>query len=305
MLATKIFSAIVALTFLNGSFACTNPAVVDLILLNFYITVNQHQVYNVHNFHQLVNHASFRHDRDLVIYYHGFSQTLQTPSVADVIDAYVHYGNVNVVFVNFASVATHVGTNICTIGENIASALVRLFDDGFSPSRVHLVGFSLGGMGAGIIAREVQIQSGDRYTIERLTALDHATPPAGEHRITSDFARFVETIFTSAVADTQALGHANYFPNSGLTQPHCSSPIATIEQTCSHLFAVVAWVESIRAQTAVFPSLQCASWEHFQRNECTPGVVGHMGVHTSPALRGSFFLSTNLEAPFSRPVPGP
>jgi len=160
-------------------------------------------------------------------------------------------------------------------------------------------------MGAGIIAREVQIQSGDRYTIERLTALDHATPPAGEHRITPDFARFVETIFTSAVADTQALGHANYYPNSGLTQPHCSSPIATIEQTCSHLFAVVAWVESIRAQTAVFPSLQCASWEHFQRNECTPGVVGHMGVHTSPALRGSFFLSTNLEAPFSRPVPGP
>jgi len=304
MLATKFFSVIAALTLLNGAFACFNPAVVDLIQLNFYFTATQHQVYNVHNFHQILEHPSFRHDRNLIVYTHGWQETLQTPSIIDLIEAYVHYDNVNVVFANFLNSAqTYVMSNMCTIGENIAAALVRTFDGGFSPSHVHLLGFSQGGMGSGLIAREIQIQSGDRYTVERLTALDHAGAPAGAHRITPDFARYVETILTSIVADRTAVGHANFFVNGGTMPPQCTTAANPIE--CAHLFVVLAWTESVRTQAPIFPSLQCESLDHFQRNDCTPGVVGNMGLYTSPALRGNFFLRTNPQSPFSVPVPGP
>lgn len=148
--------------------------------------------------------------------------------------------------------------------------------------------------------------------IERITGLDPGQvqnlmlPLTG--RLNPGDARFVETIHTEAVGfgDHEARGHVQYFVNGGVSQPMCNSVINTVAQTCSHVFASSVWVESIRAQSTIFPSLQCASWEHFLRNECNPGApIGNLGVVTSKALRGTYFLRTNNVAPFSRPVAGP
>ncbi|CRL01565.1 CLUMA_CG014854, isoform A [Clunio marinus] len=104
-----------------------------------------------------------------------------------------------------------------------------------------------------------------------------------------------------AFGDHEARGDVQFFVNGGVIQPMCTSSINTIAQTCSHLFASSVWVESVRAQRPLFPSLQCESWENFLRNDCNLNApVGNMGVVTSTNLRGTYFLRTNLEAPFSR-----
>lgn len=292
---------------------------------------NQVQVYNVHNFHEIFDHPAFVRERSTVIYHYGFTQTPETPSVVEVIQAYLTFDNVNVVLVNYASLTTNTlpvscyvsfkisrlmfslnSQNACTIGENLASAVVRLFDRGYSPARLHLVGFSFGSTVFGIVGREVIAQSNANYMIERITGLDPGQvqnlllPLTG--RLNPGDARFVETIHTEAVGfgDLEARGHVQYFVNGGIAQPMCNSAINTVAQTCSHLFASTIWVESIRAQSAIFPALHCLSWEHFLRNDCIPGApIGNLGVVTSTALRGSYFLRTNNVAPFSRPVPGP
>lgn len=202
--------------------------------------------------------------------------------------------------------------NACTIGENLASAIIRFFNGGYESSRLHLVGFSFGSTVFGIAGREVILQSNNVHRIERITGLDPGQvqnimlPLTG--RLGPGDARFTETIHTEAVGfgDHEARGHVQYFVNGGITQPMCTSGITTVAQTCSHLFASRVWVESIRAQTPIFPALQCQSWEHFLRNDCNFNApIGNLGVLTSTALRGSYFLRTNIEAPFSRPVPGP
>lgn len=148
--------------------------------------------------------------------------------------------------------------------------------------------------------------------IERITGLDPGQiqalflPLTG--RLNPGDARFTETIHTEAVGfgDLETRGHVQYFVNGGVTQPMCSSPINTITQTCSHLFASTIWVESIRARAPIFPALQCESWESFLQNDCNLAApTGNLGVLTSTALRGKYFLRTNLESPFSRGVAGP
>jgi hypothetical protein len=190
--------------------------------------------------------------------------------------------------------------------------IVRFFNGGYPSSRLHLVGFSFGSTVFGIAGREVITQSNGAYTIERITGLDPGQIQNIFLNLTGRLGpgdgKFVETIHTEAVGfgDHEARGHVQYFVNGGVRQPMCRSTINTVAQTCSHLFATSIWVESIQARSPIFPALQCQSWEHFLRNDCNLNApVGNLGVLTSPQLRGSYFLRTNIESPFSRSSPGP
>lgn len=194
----------------------------------------------------------------------------------------------------------------------MASAIVRLFNGGYDASRLSLVGFSFGSTVFGITGREVISQSNNAYMIERITGLDPGQvqsvllPLTG--RLGPNDAKFTETIHTEAVGfgDHETRGHVQYFVNGGITQPMCSSVSSIVTQTCSHLFAISIWVESIQACAPIFPALQCQSWGHFLRNDCNSSApVANLGVLTSRDLRGSYFLRTNNVSPFSRPVAGP
>lgn len=68
---------------------------------------NQFQVYNVNNFHEILNHPSFIRGRNTVIYHYGFTQTPETQSVIEVIEAYLTFGNVNFILINYASLTTN------------------------------------------------------------------------------------------------------------------------------------------------------------------------------------------------------
>lgn len=347
-MSIKSFAFLVLLaTFAQSSFGCRNPEVANQIILNFYITWVLRVNFS-RSLHKLCFKVQLRFNATTSRTFTRFSIILHSLVLATLsfitTDSHKHrkrnlYSKsfrrilVSATSTSFSSitivwqqtlcrwVATKttwnnlikysVEQNACTIGENLAAALVRLFDNGYEASRVHLVGFSFGSTVWGIAGREVILQSQNRFMIERITGLDPGQiqnimlPLTG--RLNSGDARFVDTIHTEAVGfgDHEARGHVQYFVNGGVSQPHCTSGINTVAQTCSHLFASTIWIESIRATSPIFPSLQCSSWEHFLRNDCNNAPIGNLGVLTSTALRGSYFLRTNLVAPFSRNVPGP
>lgn len=91
------------------------------------------------------------------------------------------------------------------------------------------------------------------------------------------------------------LGHANFFPNNGRVQPGCESDLTG---NCSHQRTIAFYVESINA---IFTAHACP-FDIINAEQCTQtGTTARMGG-PHPAninLRGSFFLPTREEAPFS------
>lgn len=269
-------------------------------------------MYTVENFHTLVSHPSYSSARDTVIYHYGFSQTENSDNVREVIDAYITHGNANFILIFYDNLTTNTVANARSIGDALADAYIRLCDAGQSAARLHAVGFSLGAQIQAIACRNVISRTNRRLVVGRLTGLDPGQiqsiliPLTG--RLSSTDAAFVDSIHTEGVGfgDHLSVGHVSFWVNGGVQQPFCTSVINTVRQTCSHNFAPTAWAESVRARGPVFPSLQCASWENFQDNSCNSGApVGNMGAFTSNTLRGTYFLRTNLDAPFSRGVAGP
>lgn len=78
-------------------------------------------------------------------------------------------------------------------------SLIRLFDQGYSPAQMHLVGFSLGAQIMSLTSRAVRTFSNSRHVIGRLTGLDPGQLGAWTNslgRLSSGDAAFVDTIHT-------------------------------------------------------------------------------------------------------------
>ena len=92
------------------------------------------------------------------------------------------------------------------------------------------------------------------------------------------------------------LGHANFFPNHGQSQPGCGIDVSG---NCAHARTVLFYAESINS---VFTAHACP-FANISAGTCTQtGATARMGG-PHPAnlnLRGSFFLPTNAASPFSR-----
>lgn len=264
------------------------------------------QLYNVHSLHSVISHPNFIPTRDTQFYHYGFSQTVTSDNVREVIDASVAHGGFNFFLIDYRLPTLNNANNALDIGSNLADAYVRLCDAGIHPNRLHLVGFSLGAQIQAIASRNVQARTNRRIVVGRLTGLDpgqvHQVPQLG--RLSSNDAAFVDTIHTESIGfgEHESIGHVGYFVNGGNTQPFCSGLLAMV---CSHNFAPTAWAESVRARRPVFPALPCSSWLLFTAGGCNNAVVGNMGMYTSRISRGRHFLRTNLSAPFSRTQAGP
>ena len=91
------------------------------------------------------------------------------------------------------------------------------------------------------------------------------------------------------------------FVNGGINQPMCTQTLPGARAQCNHEMAMTYWAESVRSIPAIFPSLYCDAWSSFVSGNCNDNLVANMGRSNSATnLRGSYFLRTNNQAPFSR-----
>lgn len=184
--------------------------------------------------------------------------------------------------------------------------MTRVFDTGYNSGFVNFVGYALGAQIISRSSRLIQSRSNFRHVIGRMTGLDPSSlgPIASitVGRMSSADAQFVETIHTDSTlnGDHESRGHVAFFVNGGVNQPFCTSTIPTTRANCNSLFAMTAWAESVRSTQRIFPSLQCDTWARFTAGVCNENHVAHLGRITDANLRGSYFLRTNLEAPFTR-----
>ncbi|TEA41710.1 hypothetical protein DBR06_SOUSAS1510116, partial [Sousa chinensis] len=158
----------------------------------------------------------------------------------------------------------------------------------YSPSKVHVIGHSLGAHAAG--------ESGRRTngTIGRITGLDPAEPcfegTPELVRLDPSDAQFVDVIHTDAApiipnlgfGMSQVVGHLDFFPNGGKEMPGCKknalSQIVDIDgiwegtrnfAACNHLRSYKYYADSILNPDG-FAGFPCASYSVFSANKCFP-----------------------------------
>ena len=96
----------------------------------------------------------------------------------------------------------------------------------------------------------------------------YALPKLNENRLNPESAAFVDVIHTNAalqpgavwiiprLGDLHPLGHMDFYPNGGSSQPGCSFYTILSGDNCSHMRSYLYLLHSIR-EPNLFPSKEC------------------------------------------------
>ncbi|XP_063604446.1 hepatic triacylglycerol lipase-like [Penaeus indicus] len=241
---------------------------------------------------------------------HGYTESSFRSWIIDLTNALLAFEPRSVVIlVDYWDLTTlsrpYMAENVRLVANQTAALLDLLTEEkGIRLSEVHLIGFSLGGRISGIIGDRVK--SGK---IGRITGLDASYPwaqsPSSSEFLDASDAKLVVNMRTSPVGSRSPPGHIDFYPHDGLLQPGCDKwyfPNA-IKNTCSHYRSVFMLIEAVQnAHRRLFPSCSCESWEKFQAKLCDCQVINHFGLFPDENIRGTFYLTTNAETPYSRPL---
>ncbi|EDW31141.1 GL20792 [Drosophila persimilis] len=210
------------------------------------------------------------------------------PEHSAVVAAQLEQRECNVITVDLAET-----TDETAIAESV-SQLIELLSRNFDVplERILLVGFAEGAHLAGAVAAKVQADLGQRFP--HLTALD-PTEGSLEHLLSPSDAQFVEVVHTNGggLGTLERLGHVDYYPNGGGTQPGC------VEDSCSHERSFELLAEMWSPEND-FVSALCGSLETMSVESCrwTSLKMGQ-GSQWAPTP-GIYFLETRSSQPFAR-----
>ncbi|KAJ8710421.1 hypothetical protein PYW07_009787 [Mythimna separata] len=186
-------------------------------------------------------------------------------------------------------------TIVTFIGRVLGEAFASLILAGLNPSKIHLIGHSLGAHVAGFAGKEVYKRTGSN--IGRITALDPAgpcfsavEPTLGLFKTDADF---VDVMHTDAgvYGMGQAMGHVDFWVNGGSQQPGC------VFQTCSHGRSLEYFAESMVAP-AGFIGVRCNSYFDFRQGKCDLSDMSVMGYYTLANITGDYYLISAGQSPF-------
>ncbi|XP_002756664.1 pancreatic lipase-related protein 3 [Callithrix jacchus] len=236
---------------------------------------------------------------------------------------------INLDWINGSLEYIHAVNNLRVVGAEVAyfiDVLMKKF--GYSPSKVHLIGHSLGAHLAG--------EAGSRIPgLGRITGLDPAGPlfhnTPKEVRLDPSDAIFVDVIHTNAariffelgVGTIDTCGHLDFYPNGGKHMPGCEdllTPLLTLNFNaykkevasffdCNHARSHHFYAESILNPDA-FIAYPCRSYTSFKAGNCffcpkegCP-TMGHFADRfhlKNMKTNGSYyFLNTGSHSPFAR-----
>ncbi|CAK9814363.1 Pancreatic triacylglycerol lipase [Anthophora plagiata] len=163
------------------------------------------------------------------------------------------------------------------IAKAIATALDTIVFSDVTPTKVHIIGHSLGAQVAGSTARQT------KFNVFRVTGLDPAGPlfyTLNAHLSAAD-AEFVDIIHTDMGDYGIALstGHVDFYPNGGFRpQPGCPLIGSSKTMLCSHHKSYKFYAESIKNDD--FVGVKCANEFSILRGKCNQNEVGVMGYKT-------------------------
>ncbi|XP_066247225.1 pancreatic triacylglycerol lipase-like [Euwallacea similis] len=250
----------------------------------------------------IVGLTGFSLNRDTVVIIHGWNNHYLSPVNVEIRNALLPRKNINVIVVDWSAIAggTYISSqgSVVAVGNHVGNFLITLNNElGYRLNRVTLVGHSLGAHVSGNAgARTIGL-------INTIIGLDPAGPLFTESNINNRLdptdANYVHVIHTNdgLLGFRINMGHSDYYPNGGSTQPGCGIDLAG---TCAHSRAYVYYAESISNNH--FLSTHCNSYDAFQNGLCSLNPTGRLGYF--PVVRstrkGQYYLQTNSASPFAR-----
>ncbi|XP_059222112.1 phospholipase A1 [Stomoxys calcitrans] len=235
---------------------------------------------------------------------HGYNANMFLHSLALMKDEYLAKDDYNIFYVDWSNLALgpcylNAVYNIQHAGACVAQLVERIRD--LNSSDIHLIGFSLGAHMTNYVAKNL-----DNFTLPRITGLDPALPlfvtsDNGEKLDESD-ANFVDVIHTNGLVQgkLERCGHADFYMNGGIIQPHCFKDNPINPFPCFHHRALDYYHESIRS-TSGFWGWKCSSYLAYILGYCprTNDDLFEAGENVKTTTRGMFLVDTNGKPPYA------
>jgi pancreatic lipase-related protein 2 len=189
------------------------------------------------------------------------------------------------------------------VGKHAAEMLANLTDLGLDPTKLELVGLSLGGQTMSFIAKNYREITGKN--ISSMTALD----PTGscfrnlgpDQRLDASDADFVVKVATNIDGYGLAtpVGHVNFYVNGGEYQPG-DIWFLPCGGLCSHIRSYFLWLSAL-LNPGLFKGIQCNSVQQARDADCydiKPMVTNTLDLYVDRSKPGIYYLSTFNRYPY-------
>ncbi|KAG6451669.1 hypothetical protein O3G_MSEX007280 [Manduca sexta] len=289
----------------------TKPATIpksQLKYLSFVVQGNgrSRQKYNYWNARNIAKDPRINFKRRTLLLAIGYLDSPSFPISAMFANEYEDIGY-NIIIVDnqrFATVHYHLASRLMRpVGKHVAEVLVQLTQAGLDPSKLELLGFSLGGQTVSYVAKNYQQMTGKN--VSNIVALEPSGPCfrtlGKEDRLDASNADFVQVLHTNIDGYGMAtpMGHVDFYINGGEYQPSDLNlyPCTT---TCSHFRVLALWVVALR-HPGKFLGIKCKSIQQARDGKCfenCPVEINNMDLTIDKKKHGIFFVSTSKEYPY-------
>ncbi|KAK9890749.1 hypothetical protein WA026_012097 [Henosepilachna vigintioctopunctata] len=264
------------------------------------IWLNSNENYNV----------KLRHGTKIAI--HGFLGNYQERFLIDIKNEFLKVNDFNIILVDWERVAKSyyisAARNTRLIGDIIADFLIR---HKIPPTRLHLIGFSLGSHIAAFAAKKIKLLTSQQ--VERITGLDPAGPYFRMERITENErlsvndAKIVDVVHTDGgiFGYLKPIGSLDMYVNGGVRkQPGCKDGEPSLNRKqmiinamCSHKRSCEYFIESIAK--ANITCKMCDSYEDIAIEECQEdNTITIINQNVTESMQGICTFSTSESEPF-------
>ncbi|KAJ8951112.1 hypothetical protein NQ318_021556 [Aromia moschata] len=273
------------------------------VTYHFYTKVNSHGLNLHHNRIELLKATDFCTKRYTLFIVHGWLGDKKSTFNHHIKETLLTKHNINFFVVDWSPVASrnYVASQraVVKVGHYMAMFIKALVTSyGLNLSRVAFVGHSLGAHVAGNAGAALDGQ------VDYIVGLDPASPLFSrrktDNRLDRTDAKYVQVMHTNGgyLGIQNPIGHSDYYPNGGSSQPGCGYDIMG---TCAHSRAWSYYAESLATENNLFLGWRCPSYQTFKKGLCRDNAVSLMaGYAIDKNASGTYFLDTNESPPFGK-----
>ncbi|XP_055627681.1 pancreatic triacylglycerol lipase-like [Toxorhynchites rutilus septentrionalis] len=216
---------------------------------------------------------------------------------------YLARGDFNVISVDWGQGSKTINyytarKRVSEVGDLVSRLIVTLSDTtGISLDSINVIGHSLGAHAAGNAGKYLN------GALNTIVGLDPAGPFFSEGHddiLSSGDARYVEAVSTNAgtLGFKQPLGHANFYPNGGKSQPGCGIDLIG---TCAHSRSYEYFAESLITRVG-FVAIGCETVDDAIAGRCNGhgAIMGGEPSNRGFDVYGIFRFNTNSASPFAQ-----